>query len=248
MSDHESWSEAILVPAENLKPTYWNCNEMSDEAFAALGEEIRDNGFDEPCQIVPREDSDDTYWIVNGEHRWKWACALGMSLVPCVIKHNLIGACDEDLMIWSVKRNNIKGSLSTDKYTKIERRLVERLGIKEEVARQKMLTQDHAEQVVKDKQALATDSECDDREQLRDRRKLVAAAKAFAEECLEDGEDTAEHGYLFVAKNGKKHLIINGSARLCNLVSEMVSVCKENSDSAETFLISAIKNELRNWE
>ena len=71
----ETWTGAVLIPIDRLVPTSFNVNEMDEPEFAVLVEEIRDGGFDEPCQVVPIKDGHDAgkYLILGGEHRYK-AC------------------------------------------------------------------------------------------------------------------------------------------------------------------------------
>lgn len=140
----DTWTGAVLVPVEDLVPCYWNANEMDEAEFAALIEEIRDGGFDEPCQIVPVKDGDNKgrYLILGGEHRYKAAMSLGISKIPCVVKDHLSDADEETLMEWSIRRNHIRGRLNAQKYADLEKRITGRWGISSEAARNRMLVRE----------------------------------------------------------------------------------------------------------
>jgi ParB family chromosome partitioning protein len=140
----DRWDEAVLIPIEDLVPTYWNVNVMDEAEFATLIEEIKDGGFDEPCQVVPVQDGDNKgrYLILGGEHRYKASISLRSEKIPCVIKKHLTGADEETLMEWSVRRNHIRGRLDAQKYAELEKRITGRWKISAEAARNRMLVRE----------------------------------------------------------------------------------------------------------
>lgn len=140
----EKWEEAVLIPIEDLVPCWWNVNVMEGAEFATLIEEIKDGGFDEPCQVVPVQDGDNKgrYLILGGEHRYKASISLRAETVPCVIKTHLTGADEETLMEWSVRRNHIRGRLDAQKYADLEKRITGRWKISAEAARNRMLVRE----------------------------------------------------------------------------------------------------------
>ena len=135
----EPWKGAVLIPIDCLVPTSWNVNEMEPDEFAALINEVRDGGFDEPCQVVPIKDEPGKYLILGGEHRYKACAANGINDVPCVIKDHLTDADEATLIEWSIKRNNIRGKINKQKYAEIEKRLSGKWQISAEAARRRML-------------------------------------------------------------------------------------------------------------
>lgn len=148
-----TWDGAVLISIDQLQPTSWNVNEMDKQEFAALVEEIRDGGFDEPCQVVPIKDGPDAgkYLILGGEHRYKASAANGIELVPCVIKEHLTNADEATLIEWSIKRNNIRGKLNRQKYAAIEKKLSGKWQISAEAARRRMLVRQELSKNIKDK-------------------------------------------------------------------------------------------------
>ena len=149
----EPWSGAILIPIDNLVPCHWNVNEMDKPEFAALVEEVRDGGFDEPCQVVPIKEGPGAgkYLILGGEHRYKACAANGIEKVPCVIKEHLTDADEDTLIEWSIKRNNIRGKLNKQKYAAIEKKLSGKWQVSAEAARQRMLVRQELLKGIKDK-------------------------------------------------------------------------------------------------
>ena len=135
------WKGAVLIPIDQLILCWWNVNEMEPREFAALIEEVRDGGFDEPCQVVPITDGDDKgkYLILGGEHRYKAAGSLEFTEIPCVIKTHLSEADEETLMEWSVKRNHIRGKINEQRFAELQKRITGKWGISADAARQRML-------------------------------------------------------------------------------------------------------------
>lgn len=293
----DKWDGAVLIPIEDLVPTWWNVNVMDGPEFAALIEEIKDGGFDEPCQVVPVQDGDNKgrYLILGGEHRYKASLSLRTEKVPCVIKKHLTGADEETLMEWSVRRNHIRGRLDAQKYADLEKRITGKWKISGEAARNRMLvreqraaarkerfTQDVIETMVEmEKEKIGdgsgptcpseevdlsgpspdkrkppkevdedsdTDGKRDRKKAFADRRALLTSLKAFQQDVLQQSADTVDQGYVYFGIAGTTHLVVNETPELNRLIGELVETCKANSDSINSFLISAIKKELPSWQ
>jgi ParB/RepB/Spo0J family partition protein len=85
----------------DLKPNPWNPNRQSDDDFELLLRSIEDNGFTVPI-VVNR----DTMTIVDGEHRWRAAQALGMEEIPVVYVDQTI----EQQMTATLTHNRARGT------------------------------------------------------------------------------------------------------------------------------------------
>jgi len=248
--------DVVDIPVDALVLTHWNCNEMGDIEFAALMEEIDDGGFDEPLQVVGITEGDDggKYLVLGGEHRYKAAVGLSYTEIPCVIKKHLSEADEANLMLWSNKRNHLRGKLNQQKYVKMEQVICSRMDLQRDTARKRMLMREDRAKEAKTKSksglrsSLDTDGDRDTRKTMADRQRLLADAKSFQQECLLESGDTVEHGYLYVAQNGNQHLIVDESKQLHGLIAALIRVCKNDSARVDEFLVSAIKNELKNWD
>jgi hypothetical protein len=248
--------DVVDIAVDDLVLTHWNCNEMGDVEFAALMEEIDEGGFDEPLHIVRITEGKDEgkYLVLGGEHRYKAAVGLAYTEIPCVVKKHLSEADEANLMLWSNKRNHVRGKLNQQKYVKMEQVICSRMDLQRDTARKRMLMREERAKKAKTKAKApassgpATDGERDTRKTMADRQRLLADAKSFQQECLLESGDTVEHGYLFVAQNGKQHLIVDESKQLHGLIAALVRVCKNDSARVDEFLVSAIKNELKNWD
>jgi len=139
-----TWTKAVLIPVEDLVLCDWNVNEMEPMEFAALLDAVRDEGFDEPGQVIPITDGDDAgkYLLLGGEHRKKVCLALEMTHMPCVIKDHLSDADEETLMMWSVRRNGIRGKINEQRFAELQKRITGRGRVSAEAARRRMLVRE----------------------------------------------------------------------------------------------------------
>jgi hypothetical protein len=270
--EFNTWQKAVEIPTDRLVFTDWNCNEMSEKKLAHLQAEIEnkedteDHHFDEPLQGIPINGSEGKYLVLGGEHRTKIARALNMTTVPVVIRHDLAKLSRRDLMLWTVRRNNLRGRLNATKYAEMESELIDKHGMTAEAARRSMLVDGdlakalRASVAVRDNENNGSDdghngtSQHGDIENAqnarRSREELLQALKIAEQDVLLDSADTVEHGYLFFmqGKKGQSHLIVDVSMPLCGLVKDMVSKCKGLDGKVDDFLVAAIRNELKNWE
>jgi ParB-like chromosome segregation protein Spo0J len=271
--EFNTWKKAVEIPTNRLVFTDWNCNEMTEHMLDHLMTEIEnkedpgEHHFDEPLQVIPMTDSPGKYLVIGGEHRTKIARSLDMEAVPCVIREDLAKLSRKDLMLWSVRRNNLRGRLNATKYAEMEAELIDHHGMTAEAARRSMLVDGdlakalRASVAVRDNEESTSDDGHDGTRQhgdtvdeakdaRRSKEELLTALKIAEQDVLLDSADTVEHGYLFFVqgKKGQSHLVVNESLTLHGLVKQMVAACKGVDGKVDDFLSGAIRNELKNWE
>jgi ParB-like chromosome segregation protein Spo0J len=246
---------------------------MSQEKLAHLQADIAneddpsDPHFDEPLQVIPISESEGKYLVIGGEHRTKIARSLEMPTVPCVIRHDLAKLSRKDLMLWSVRRNNLRGRINAQKYAEMEAELVNQHGMTTEAARRAMLIDGDLAKALRATLAVRANegNDTDDghdgsrtlndnvesaRDDRRSKEELLRALKIAEQDALLDSADTVKHGYLFFAQGakGQMHLVVDESDELHNLVKQMVDACKGGDAKVDDFLREAIRGELVNRE
>lgn len=102
-------NKAVMLSLDLLEPNESNVNEMGQEELSQLAKMIQRNGFDEPLQVVKRNEK---YIVMGGNHRWKVAKLLNMPEVPCVI----YDWDERRSMEECVKRNMVRGHPNFDKF------------------------------------------------------------------------------------------------------------------------------------
>lgn len=137
----KTWDKAVLIPLDDLVLCDWNVNVMDDPEFRALLKEVREGGFDEPGQVIPITEGEDVgkYLLLGGEHRKKVCLALEMDAMPCVIKEHLTEADEAEVMMWTVRRNNIRGKIDEQRFAELQKRITGKGKVAAEAARRRML-------------------------------------------------------------------------------------------------------------
>jgi ParB-like chromosome segregation protein Spo0J len=273
-TEFNTWTKAVEIPTDRLVFTDWNCNEMSQEKLAHLQAEIQndddpsDPHFDEPLQVIPVEGSTGRYLVIGGEHRTKIARSIEMPAVPCVIRYDLAKLDRKELMLWSVRRNNLRGRLNAQKYAELEAELINNHGMTAEAARRSMLIDGDLAKALRASLSVKANEEKDDekeddgdrplsdgvneaREDQRSKEELLRALKIAEQDVLLDSADTVKHGYLFFAQGakGQMHLVVDESEELHDLIDDMVKACKGSDAGVDAFLRQAIGAALeKHWE
>ena len=262
------WDKAVMIPTDCIVMTDWNCNEMTDEKLGHLLAEVKneddpeDPHFDEPLQVIPIKESD-KFLVIGGEHRTKIARSLEMAAVPCVIRHDLAALSRKDLMLWSVRRNNLRGRINAQKYAEMESELIDHHGMTAEAARRSMLVDGdlakalRATAAVRNNEGNGSDDGHDGTSQhgddvdnaknkLRSREELLQALKIAEQDVLLDSEETVEFGYLFFVqgRSGQTHLLVDCPQDLHTAVKDLVSICKGQDGRIADFLLHAIRREI----
>lgn len=106
------------IPVELLIDSAENPNEQDEATFDQIVQGIKEDGFDEPIIVVPVEDGPNKgkYVIVSGHHRKKGGVLAGMKSIPAIIKP---GWDEDKRLIQLVRRNQLRGSLNAEKFTKL---------------------------------------------------------------------------------------------------------------------------------
>ena len=104
-----------VVPTGDLSPNTWNPNEMNEETFEKEVISIQRFGFVDPVTV---RQTPEGLQIVDGEHRWKAAKALGLAEVPVVD----IGVVEDHVaQQLTVVLNDLRGKPKADKLGQVLR-------------------------------------------------------------------------------------------------------------------------------
>jgi len=127
------------VPIDSVQPNEYNPNRQSEHEFELLLKSIEDNGFTQPV-ICTREGV-----IVDGEHRWRAAGALGMVEIP-VVK---VEMTPEQMRIATISHNRARGSHDLELEVQVLRDL-EALGALDWAQDSLMLSDDEIQKLLED--------------------------------------------------------------------------------------------------
>jgi hypothetical protein len=119
------------VPVDLIDPNVDNPNEMDEETFNVLAEEIDEQhegspGFIEPIHLVRLNNG--RFQLVGGEHRWRAVKALGRKTIPALIFEGGNWDKEEFREFMLFRLNHLRGSLNTDKFLKLYQKHAEKYG------------------------------------------------------------------------------------------------------------------------
>lgn len=109
-----------LVRVDAISPNPWNPNRMSQTMFEKELASIRAHGFIVPVTV---RQVDGGYQIVDGEHRWKAAKALGIEAIPC---WDLGVIEDDDARELTIILNETRGESNPERLRELLRDLSQR--------------------------------------------------------------------------------------------------------------------------
>lgn len=89
------------VPTDSIKPNSYNPNRQAEHEFELLMKSMRTDGFTQPV-IALR----DGRVIVDGEHRWRAAHAIGLEEIPVVF----VDMTPEQMRVSTLRHNRARGS------------------------------------------------------------------------------------------------------------------------------------------
>lgn len=118
--------DTVKLPIDRVIPNMYNPNEMSEEAFSFLEENVEQIGFVDPIVVTP--DADGNFVIIDGQHRWEQQRMSGVKDIPCVVVSNEIFD-EKTVMLQTVRLNNIRGALNPEKFNSLIDKLVNTHGM-----------------------------------------------------------------------------------------------------------------------
>ena len=117
-----SHGEFIELPIDLIVPNTYNPNEMTDEEFKKLSDNVDEFEFLMPILVVPVKNG--MYEIVDGEHRFEAQRLRDITTIPCII-------CARDKVdelrqrVLTIRMNVIKGSFNKEKFRAVVESLLE---------------------------------------------------------------------------------------------------------------------------
>lgn len=119
-----SHGDFLEIPIEDVSPNTYNPNEMTDEEFDMLQNNIEKVGFLDPILVVPIgvENKKTKWMVIDGEHRYEAQKGL-VSTIPAIV-------CDPDMFdevtskIETVRMNKIRGGFNISKFNTLVNDLV----------------------------------------------------------------------------------------------------------------------------
>lgn len=221
--------EMRLIPIEEIEPNNWNPNEMTNDEFDWLVEEITEVGFIDPLEVVPMEDGG--FRIIGGAHRWQAGKTLGMEELPCVVLSDKKWQ-DKDLQKFvTVRLNQLHGTANLDKMIPLYRELEAKYG---EKAMQRLFAYTDGDawkkllkQMKKSLKAAGLPQDVRDKfDEASANAKGIDDLGMILNKIFHDHGDTLQFSFMVFSYGGKEHTYIAMSKQTRNAVAKVLEHCK----------------------
>lgn len=200
------------LPINDLEPNLNNPNEMSEQQFNMLYDNIERMGITDPILVRPLKEKKGKYRIIGGHHRWEVAKIFGYEEVPCTIVND--PNFDDDMEKFQMVRHNIiHGSMSAKKFTDLyaslstkytEEAASEMFGFTSEEEFRKLVRKTGA--------SLPKEMQAEFKKAVKE-IKTVADLSLVLNSLFTAHGDTLPHGYMVFDFGGQEHLWIRMQAK-----------------------------------
>lgn len=228
-----------MLSVDVIHPNPWNPNEMDDETFNRLAEELEEVGYIDPIQVVQMQDNE--YRIIGGEHRWRAMRVLGYEELECVVLSDDKWA-DEDLQKFVTTRlNALRGNLNPQKFMDLYMDLSDRynhddlqllMGFTDKEIFDKMTAD--ARKGLED--AGISKDKLDEFDEAVKEIKTVEDLSNIINRIFNENGDQLEHSFMWFGFGGKEHLYVQVKQSDFKNLKKLTELIKDgNEDAGEVF-------------
>jgi len=227
-----------------IKPNCWNAQHQSEETFNRLVDEILDNGFIDPLEVLPCDDG--TYLILGGEHRWRAAKVAGETEVPCIILMDEKFKDADVQKFMSVRLNTIKGQLDPKKFLNLYTDLAKKYGKDTMHKLMGFTNEKYMKSLLKSvkdnvKQSLPKELQPKAEELLQEAHTLKDLGNVV-QTLYHQNANTEHLGFMVLAFNGQDHIYVKMDKDLKRTVDKLTSYCKTKNKNINSILAPLLKD------
>ncbi len=236
------------INVDEIQPNPWNPNQMNDEMFNRLADEIEEVGFINPIQVVPMDDG--SYRIIGGEHRWRVGKVLGLEEIPCIVLDGPRWK-EEDLQKFVTTRlNAISGKLNPERFMELYNDLSTRhdhdalqllMGYTDSDIFAKMTRQARAGL----ESAGVSDDKLKEFDEVAKEIKTVDDLSNIINKIFNSHGDQLEHNFMYFGYGGEEHLYIHTSRTQFSMVKLLMKHVEDNGLDAAELIASFAKTQIQ---
>jgi len=233
------------VPVSLIEPNNWNSNEMDDDSFNRLVQEMEETGMIDPIQIAPKAGGKN-FVIIDGENRWSGAVVLGREKIPCnILLHEKFA--DPDLrQFLTVRKNVLRGKQNPEKFQKMYKEMLKKYGDEQlqhlfgytSSDAWKKLTKGVEESLVKSGVSKTMAKEF---RRGAKKAKSVDALGSILNKLFRKYGSDLPHSFMVFTYGGKEHLYIVMNSRMMSIMEKIKDACREKDLDINDVMASAIE-------
>lgn len=230
--------EIIYIPVEDLIHDDDNPNQMDEDTFDQLVEEIREQGFDEPIHVRACPTQEGKYEIGSGHHRTKAAIVLGMPVVPAVVKQ----WTDREKKVALTKRNVLRGKMNKEKLLRLYQdvskgrdpvQVQRELGFTDTKAFEKLVESTISNAPPKVRKKL---------EEAKEEIKSIDDLSSVLNRIFKESGSELDEGYMVFSFGGKSHHYFQIDKATDDALKALLRACDKEGVSYREFMQSIVAN------
>lgn len=239
-SDKTSALVRMNLSVELLHPNPDNPNEMSDQQFNMLYDNIERVGLTDPILVRPHPEIDGAYRIIGGHHRFEVAKVMGYTEVPVtVIEDPAFGEDEEKFQM--VRHNVIKGKMSPSKFIKLYESLSQKYA--DEILADSfgfVAGEEFSRLIQQTKKSLPKEIQAQFAEAAKEVKTIDDLSKVLNTLFATYG-DTLPFNYMILDYGGKESVWLRMYGKDLDILKKMGVVCMSNSKTLDGVMNSMIK-------
>ena len=231
----------VMIQVSDILPNEWNPNEMSEEEFSMLLDNITRVGFVDPLLVT---ENYGTYKVIDGEHRYRAALLAGIEKVPAVI----VELTEEDQRLQTVRMNQIKGEWNPDKFNKLVNDMMKNQELSiEDAAYELGFANPNDFHLLRDllRESIPSTKAKKEFDIKAEKASNTEELYTVLNEIMERLQSPDEENSLWIkdGKNSKSIWVITNPGLVRQLI-ELNTLCSKNKQKIEDFLIGLLRMEL----
>jgi hypothetical protein len=229
------------VHVENLHEFEGNPQEQSKATFHNLVQEIDQDGFDEPLQVIPdNEHGKGHYRIVSGNHRYRAAKLLDYEELPVVVRE--WDALTSKIKL--VRRNRLKGELNSHRFTKLVNEIANEENLDLDVLQEMMAFRDIDEFMkfykTDQQQQDASAARFQHQEENKPQLKVVDNLSFHLNRLFTEYGDTVPYNFMFFDYGSRIHLMVQMNSQMKRTVNYLTRLSVKHGVDFNKLLASVM--------
>jgi len=209
-----------------------NPNEMSDVDFNDLVRSIENTGFDQPITVYKQE-GDDNYTVLKGNHRLKAAMYVGMDEIPVTIQEFEHG---DQATATALADNIVRGDINPEIFTQEYNRLKKEHGKQKTMEMMNISTDDQLQQFIKDVRKSLPDEMKEKFDDVKDEIDTIDDLSQILNRIFNEHGESLELNYMVFSYGNEDHLYVQCDKELWQEAKSMVSEANDKDiDINEVF-------------
>ena len=239
-AQYPAWDKAVMIPIGDLVLAPYNPNQMAEEEFALLLEQIEKDGFDEPLLVCPEGDK---FVVIAGNHRLRACRGLGHGVVPCIIK----SWTEIERRVNIVRRNTVRGSSNREKFTDnvdfiIKNDECEIMAVAEAMGYIK--EKSFFNMYIKEDEEIKKAVKERDKEE-KEMEKVIKSYENVIRNIMETYGDTIPNNFLHFFYGDNQILLVKVDDRLNLLINKVADKAKTDNIDLSSFFYDMLKSSVK---